>query len=82
VEAAAQLVAENMKPLFANYMVGPAEPVVNRIRNQYIMELLFKLPKDAQLMHQCKEMILAQEVHLHNHPSFKSVVVIPDVDKI
>jgi primosomal protein N' (replication factor Y) (superfamily II helicase) len=82
VEAAAQLAAENMKPLFANYMVGPAEPVVNRIRNQYIMELIFKLPKDAQLMHQCKEMILAQEVHLHNHPGFKSVVVIPDVDKI
>jgi primosomal protein N' (replication factor Y) len=82
VEAAAQFVAENMKVLFANYMVGPAEPVVNRIRNQYIMELLFKLPKDAQLIHQCKEMILAQEVHLHNHPSLKSVVVIPDVDKI
>jgi hypothetical protein len=40
------------------------------------------LPKDAQLIHQCKEMILAQEVHLHNHPSLKSVVVIPDVDKI
>lgn len=82
VEAAALMVAENMKVLFANFMVGPAEPVVNRIRNQYIMELLFKLPKDSQFMHQCKEMILAQTIHLHNHPKFKSVVLIADVDKV
>ncbi|RXK62678.1 primosomal protein N' [Lacibacter luteus] len=82
VEAAAQLVGENMQPLFANYMVGPAEPVVNRVRNQYIMELVLKLPKDAQLIHQCKEMIHAQTVLLHNHPNFKSVVLIADVDKM
>lgn len=82
VEAASMLVAENMKPLFANYMVGPAEPVVNRIRNQYIMDLVLKLPKDAKLMNQCKEMIVAQMIHLHNHEKFKSVVMVVDVDKV
>ncbi len=82
VEAASQMVAENMKPLLGKYMVGPAEPVVNRVRNQYLMELVLKLPKDAQLIHQCKEMILAQVVHLHNHAKFKSVVMIADVDKV
>jgi primosomal protein N' (replication factor Y) len=82
VEAASQMVAENMKPLLGNYMVGPAEPVVNRVRNQYLMELVLKLPKDAHLLHQAKEMILAQAVHLHNHPKFKSVVMIADVDKV
>lgn len=81
-EAAAHLVAENLKPFFEKYMVGPAEPVVNRIRNQYIMELVLKLPKDAQLIHQCKEMILAQHVHLHNHDKLKSVVMIADVDAV
>ena len=82
VEAAAMMVAENMKPLLGKYMVGPAEPVVNRVRNQYLMELVLKLPKDAQLLHQSKEMILAQAVHLHNHTQFKSVVMIVDVDKV
>ncbi len=82
VEAASMLVADNMKGLFEKYMAGPAEPVVNRVRNQYIMELVLKLPKDAQLIHQCKEMILAQVVHLHNHAKFKSVVMVVDVDKI
>jgi len=82
VEAAAMMVAENMKPLLGKYMVGPAEPVVNRVRNQYLMELVLKLPKDAQLLHQSKEMILTQSVHLHNHAKFKSVVMIVDVDKV
>jgi primosomal protein N' (replication factor Y) (superfamily II helicase) len=82
VDGASRMVADNMKPLFEKYMVGPAEPVVNRIRNQYMMELVLKMPKDTQLIHQCKEMILAQAVHLHNHPQFKSVVMIPDVDAV
>ena len=65
---------------FGKYMVGPAEPVVNRVRNQYLMELLFKLPKDTQLISDCKKAILQQIAILHNEKSFRSVVVIPDVD--
>ncbi len=81
-KAAAELFAGNMKTHFEKYMVGPAEPVVNRVRNQYLIELVLKLPKDAKLIQLCKEMILAQEAHLHNHQSFKSVVVLVDVDAI
>lgn len=40
--------------LFANYLVDFVEPVVKRVRNQYIIELLLK---DVQLIHQHKEMI-------------------------
>jgi primosomal protein N' (replication factor Y) len=69
-------------PKFGKYMVGPAEPVVNRVRNQYLMELLFKLPKDTQLIADCKKTILQQVAVLHNEKSFKSVVVIPDVDPV
>jgi primosomal protein N' (replication factor Y) len=65
---------------FGKYMVGPAEPVVNRVRNQYLMELLFKLPKDSNLITECKKQILHQIALLHQHKSFRSVVIIPDVD--
>ncbi|MBX9783816.1 MAG: primosomal protein N' [Chitinophagaceae bacterium] len=82
VEAAALSFAANLKPLFGNYISGPAEPVVNRIRNQYLMEMIIKLPKDAKLLNQCREMIHAQEAHLHNHEKFKSVVVVVDVDAV
>jgi primosomal protein N' (replication factor Y) len=67
---------------FGQYMVGPAEPVVNRVRNQYLMELLFKLPKDTQLITDCKKSILQLIAILHNEKSFRSVVIIPDVDVI
>jgi primosomal protein N' (replication factor Y) len=80
VAAAAAAFADNLRPALGKYMVGPAEPVVSRIRNQYLMELVFKLPKDARLIQACKEAIRLQEAYLHQHPSFKSVVVLADVD--
>lgn len=82
VDAAAQQFAAKMKRQFFNYLVGPAEPVVNRIRNQFLMELMFKLPKDAPLLAQCKQSIVEQVAILHNEKRFRSVVVIADVDKI
>jgi primosomal protein N' (replication factor Y) len=39
---------------FKNFITGPAEPVVNRVRNQYLFDVLLKLPKDAQLISNCK----------------------------
>ncbi|NML21771.1 primosomal protein N' [Pseudoflavitalea sp. G-6-1-2] len=80
VNGAAKQLAEYLKPQFGQYMVGPAEPVVNRVRNQYLMELMFKLPKDTALISRCKQQIQDQIAVLHNDKRFRSVVIIPDVD--
>ena len=37
--------------------MGPAAPVINRIRNMYLMEILIKLAKDADLFQQKKKVI-------------------------
>ena len=66
---------------YGKYMVGPAEPVVNRIRNQYLMELLLKLPRDAGVIASCKRDILDTVARMHQNKRFRSVVVIPDVDR-
>jgi len=79
-EAAAHLMAEALKPEFGKYLVGPAEPVVNRIRNQFLMELLIKLPKDSELIQRCKRFVQEQVAVLHNDKRFRSVVMIADVD--
>lgn len=78
---AANYFAELMRPEFGRYLVGPAEPIVNRVRNQYLMELLVKLPKDSGLVKLCKQTILENIARLHGERSFKSVVVVPDVDR-
>jgi primosomal protein N' (replication factor Y) len=81
-ERAAAQFADSLRVRYGNYIVGPAEPVIGRIRNQYLMELLLKLPKDAKLIAQCKKDILQQVALMHNQKSFKSVTVIPDVDVV
>jgi primosomal protein N' (replication factor Y) len=80
VEAAAYQFANALKNKYGNYLVGPAEPVVGRIRNQYLMELLLKLPKDKNLLMQCKRDLLEQVAILHTDKRFRSVVIVPDVD--
>ena len=80
VEAAAAFFAEQLSARLGSYMVGPAAPVVNRIRNQYLMELLLKLPKAGISIQQSRDFILHQVAVLHQQPVFKSVLVIPDVD--
>jgi primosomal protein N' (replication factor Y) len=82
VSEAAAFFAGKMKAHFADYIVGPAEPVVNRIRNQYIMELMFKIPRDAGLASSCKDMIRSNDALLHQMDQFKSVVLTIDVDPL
>jgi primosomal protein N' (replication factor Y) len=80
-EQASQFFAEKMRPVYGQFLVGPAEPVVNRVRNQYLMELLIKLPKDSQLVKNCKQFILDLTAVMHAERRFRNVVVIPDVDR-
>ena len=41
VERAAHQYMHALQKNYGNYIVGPAEPVIGRIRNQYLMEFLF-----------------------------------------
>jgi primosomal protein N' (replication factor Y) len=82
VEAAALQFANSLKNKYGDYIVGPAEPVVNRIRNQYLIELLLKLPRDTRLITQCKKDLLEQVAILHNEHRYKSVAIVPDVDVV
>jgi primosomal protein N' (replication factor Y) len=82
VERGAHQFANSLRSKYGNYIVGPAEPVINRIRNLHLMELLLKLPRDGKLIAQCKQDILQQIAVLRNERSFKSVVTVPDVDTL
>ncbi|MBL7748580.1 MAG: primosomal protein N', partial [Chitinophagaceae bacterium] len=82
VERAAHYYTEAMKLKYGPYLVGPAEPVVGRIRNQYLNELLLKLPRDGKTIAQCKKDLLEQVAILHQNKSFRSVTVVADVDAV
>ena len=73
VESAARLFALNLRQGLDQWLVGPAEPVVNRVRNQYLMELLLKLPKDAHTIQLAKQMIHQQTMMLHHNKKFRTL---------
>ncbi len=82
VERAAHQFAVSLKNKYGQYLVGPAEPVIGRIRNQYLMEMLLKLPRDVKLIVQCKKVLLEKIAILHQEKSFRSVTIVADVDAI
>lgn len=62
-------------------VVGPAAPMVGRVRNQYIMELMIKLPKDAQ-GGALKQVIRNAIQTLLADKRFSPVQVVVDVDPV
>lgn len=82
VEQAAIHFANSLKNKYGQHLVGPAEPVINRIRNLYLMELLIKLPRDGKMIAQCKQDCLEQAAILQNEKRYRSVLIIPDVDPV
>lgn len=82
VDSAAALFAITLRKEFPACLVGPAEPVIARVRNQYLMELMLKLPKDSATINFAKHIIRQQTAILHNDRKFRSVVIIPDVDAL
>ena len=62
--------------------MGPAAPVINRVRSMYLMEILLKLPKDAAHIQAQKKVIGNYIDLLKAEKRFRSVVIIADVDPV
>ncbi|MBX2888184.1 MAG: primosomal protein N' [Ferruginibacter sp.] len=60
-------------------IVGPAAPLVARVRNQFLMELLIKLPSTLN-RNQLKDLILADIRFLKAEKPFASITIVCDVD--
>jgi primosomal protein N' (replication factor Y) (superfamily II helicase) len=82
VSGAAQNFATQLRPYLGHYMIGPAQPVVGKVRNLFLMELMLKLPKDAGIIQQCKQLIYTSTAMMHADKRFRSVQLIPDVDAV
>ncbi|MEP6949856.1 MAG: primosomal protein N' [Ginsengibacter sp.] len=81
VQEAAEVLGGSLKKDFEN-LVGPAAPVINRIRSMYLMEILLKLPKDAAHIQAQKKVIGNYMDLLKAEKRFRSVVIIADVDPV
>lgn len=59
---------------------GPAEPIINRIRNQYIFEITIRLKRNKEFINQFKHIFQQQAIIIQNNKLYRSVQIIADVD--
>lgn len=78
VIAGAAHLAELLRQDFKNYVTGPAAPVIGRMRNQYLMEIMLKLPKESGS--RSKKVIHNHINLLWSNKKFKSILIIANVD--
>ena len=81
-EEAAHLMVQGLQANYSNFITGPAEPLVNRIRNVFLWEILLKLPREAAVITNCKLQILQQIIIIQSNPTYRSVKITPDVDPV
>jgi primosomal protein N' (replication factor Y) len=82
VRNAANNLAASLRSDFKQFVMGPAQPIIGRVRNQYLMEIIIKLPKDAGLTVKYKKAI---QHHLHLlqvNKNYKAVVIVLNVDPV
>jgi primosomal protein N' (replication factor Y) len=79
-EEAATIFKQLLSTQFKAYINGPSVPVIEKIRNLYIWELLIKLPKNNTVVQQCKQSIIQNTKNLKTQQPFKSIQVVIDVD--
>lgn len=84
VHAMAEELAELLRKEFAGLKVlGPAEPMVARIRNKYLETILVKIPRATAQLPMYKQRLnqLIQEL-MKSNPAYRSGKIITDVDPV
>jgi primosomal protein N' (replication factor Y) (superfamily II helicase) len=82
VTAAADTLAVFLQQVPHTQIIGPSEPVVARVKNDYIKEILIKCNNDAKQLQEIKHHIAHYVKHLLADKKFGMVRVICDVDPV
>ena len=76
---AATALASMLRPIFKQDLLGPEYPMVSRIKNLYIKQMMVKFNREHNAQ-QVKELIMKQVRLFQLHPDYKSIIVQIDVD--
>lgn len=78
VVSGAEYLADLLRQDFKNYVTGPAAPIIGRMRNQYLMEIMLKLPKENGFK---SKKVIHNHINLFwSNKKFKSILIIANVD--
>jgi len=80
VSEAADILSQSLRAYFKEDLLGPSAPIVGRIKNYYIMEMMVKVPKEKGDLGKIKKYIRAQFNWLQAQKKYSRVFIVPDVD--
>ena len=78
---AAEYFAKKLRPIFKHNLLGPEYPVVSRIKNQYIKQILIKFDRNENSM-RIKEVLKQNIEAFKKNNDYKTVTVALDVDPL
>jgi primosomal protein N' (replication factor Y) len=76
---AAHKIADYMRTFSNEHVLGPEYPSVNKIRNEFISNILLKIKKTNSLI-QTKKVLQQCILHLQTEQKFKQLIIQADVD--
>jgi primosomal protein N' (replication factor Y) (superfamily II helicase) len=76
----AEYIAKELRKHFADRVIGPEFPLINRIRNYYIKTIMLKFEKDTVSITKVKAMLQDVLLQFQTTKLSKGCVVQPDVD--
>lgn len=77
---AGRQVAEALRKELNKNLLGPAEPPVSRIKNQYLVQVLIKMERSGELISSIKNRIRQELLRLQENAATRSTQVVVDVD--
>ncbi|MBS1977660.1 MAG: primosomal protein N' [Bacteroidetes bacterium] len=81
-QAAQQLSAGIQKQVKGTTLLGPTEPMISKIRNEYVQSILLKIPRDQGRLSDIKGILQASAERLAQTKEFRNVRVVFDVDPV
>ena len=82
VDAAHVMFSHLLSQLGSKQVIGPVEPLIARVRNQYLMEITVKVQKQTVNLNALKDFLLTSRTNLLSQRSYQSVRVSYDVDPV
>ncbi|MEG2332353.1 MAG: primosomal protein N', partial [Bacteroides sp.] len=79
LDAMAEAMAEKLRALFGNRVLGPDKPPVARVQTLFIKKIVLKIEYNAP-MSRARELLLRVQREMIEDERFKSLIVYYDVD--
>ena len=80
---AAEKLSETIKGTVTGIkMLGPGEPMISKIRNEFLMTILIKVPRDQGKLGDLKIILQQAAQHLNDQKEYRNAKIVFDVDPV